>query len=491
MKIHFVFPPVIKTPKYGELNIGCLPPLGILYLASYIRGKIGGIEMKATDGLLTGYKQTIANIESFKPDILAVSFYTANALSAFELINYFKYKYPYMFILAGGPHATALPEESLQRSNVDVVVIGEGEITFYELVNLYRKGLHHTAENLSKVNGIAFRDNGYINKTAPCEPIEDVDTIPFPARDLIDITRYKGWYLNRNAPETGVLFSRGCSHECTFCANVVWKVCKRLNRRRSPKNIVDEIKCLHREYGIREIYDCSDEFNSHLGHALEVCQEIKNRDLDITWKTSMRAAPLTEELAKAMAESSCWYVMMGIETGNPETMKGIKKHMSFTQIENACRLLRKYHIKVMGLFMLYNVWEENGKLRYETTEMVKNTFRYINHLVKLGLLDYIGWSITVPYPGSQLYDTAVKYNLIKEKYAGNWDQWLVGDSYILQLPGVNHKDQVRLKTIGQLARARLIIKKHDFKMKDIGWMIKKSFKLVQNELQFLVPLMKK
>ena len=246
---------------------------------------------------------------------------------------------------------------------------------------------------------------------------------------------------------------------------------------------MDEIERLYNDYGIREFFDCSDEFNNNVSHALAICEEIKKRGLKIAWKTSVRAAPLPEELAKAMAESGCWYVLIGIETGNLETMKGIRKHITFEQVENACRVLHKYNIRVNGLFMLYNVWGENGELRHETTDMVKNTFRYMDYLVKKGLLDYVGWSITMPYPGSELYQIAVKYNLIKPEYVGNWDKWLIGDSYVMQLPGVDHKAQVRMKTRGQLLRARMILKRREFQMKDVGYFMKKALKLAQNEFK--------
>jgi radical SAM superfamily enzyme YgiQ (UPF0313 family) len=281
--------------------------------------------------------------------------------------------------------------------------------------------------------------------------------------------------------EGAVLFSRGCAYNCTFCANVVWRSHTPKVRHRSAKNIVDEIEYLHQTYGVSEIYDCSDEFNNSVKHALAICDEIIKRGLKVSWKTSMRVAPLPEELVRKMAESGCWYVLVGIETGNQETLQGIKKKITFDQVEAACRLFRKYDIRVNGLFMLYNVWEENGKLRFESTEMVRNTFRYMAKLVKSNLLDYVGWSITMPYPGSELYRIATAYNLIKPEYEGRWDYWLVGDSYIMNLPGINWKDQVRMKTLGQILRGRLILKNREFGFKDLGLMFRKALKLVVNE----------
>ena len=197
----------------------------------------------------------------------------------------------------------------------------------------------------------------------------------------------------------------------------------------------------------------------------------------------MRAAPLPEELLKAMSESGCWYVLIGIESGNEETLKGISKHITLRQVEDACKLFKKYNLKVQGLFMLYNVWEENGQLKHEDTSMVKKTFKYVSSLVDGKLLDYIGWSVTVPYPGSQLYNIAQKYNLIKDEYKENWDYWMSKDSYVMQLPGITPATQVRMKTMGSILRAKILLKDMNFRLKDIDWMVGKALKIVKNELK--------
>lgn len=484
MKIHFILAPPIKKPKMGELSEGRIPPLGILYLIAYLREKIGSLQIKVTDGTVKGFEKTYQEVKDFNPDILCVSYYTLMALGAYKFINMIKKDNPDLFIITGGPHATALPEEPFRKAAVDIVVLGEGEVTLYELVNLFIHEKHQDVESLAKIDGIAYRDNnGQIKFTKTREHIEDLDTIPFPARDLIDLNNYKGWYINKEKREAAVFFARGCPYNCTFCSNVVWKKSKPYVRTRSPKNILDEIEMLYKSYGIREIYDCSDEFNIDLKHALAVCEELKHRNLDVVWKASMRAAPLSEELVKAMVKSGCWYVLIGIESGNEEALRGINKRVTLQQVEEACKLFKKYNLKVQGLFMLYNVWEENGQLKYENTEMVKKTFKYVSNLIDKRLLDYIGWSVTVPYPGSQLYNIAQKYNLIKDEYKENWDYWLSKDSYVIQLPGITPATQIRMKTLGSILRAKMLLHGRDFRFKDISWMFGKGLKIVVNEIK--------
>ena len=485
MKIHLILAPPIKKPRLEELSEGRIPPLGILYLAAYLREKIPGLQIKVTDGLVEGFEKAYREVKTFAPDILCVSYYTLTALGAYKFTNLVKKENPEVFVVTGGPHATALPEEPFDKSAVNTVVIGEGEVTLCELVNLFIEGKNQNPESLEKVDGIAYRDNGQVIFTKTRAPIRDLDTIPFPARDLIDVNSYKGWYINREEKESAVFFARGCPYNCTFCSNIVWKKCKPYVRTRSPKNIVDEIEVLKREYDTGEIYDCSDEFNIDVEHALEVCEEIKRRKLDIVWKTSMRAAPLPEKLVKAMVESGCWYVLIGIESGNEETLRGVNKHTTLQQVEDACRLFKKYNLKVQGLFMLYNVWEENGELKYENTEMVRKTFNYVGSLVSEGLLDYIGWSITVPYPGSALYEIATRYDLIKKEYVENWDYWLSKDSYVMELPGTSPIAQIRMKTLGSILRAKLLFRTRNFKLKDVSWMVGKALRIVLNEVKII------
>jgi len=231
------------------------------------------------------------------------------------------------------------------------------------------------------------------------------------------------------------------------------------------------------------VMDDSDEFNNSVPHALAICEEIQRRKLNIPWKTQLRAWPLPENLVKAMAEAGCWYVHLGIESGNPATLRGIKKQITIEQIVEACRLLKKYKIQVLGLFMLFNVWEEGEKLCFEDVQQTKNTLHFVESLIDQGLLNYIGWSVTTPYPGSQLYGIALKYNLIKPELLGQWDAWLRKDTFVMRLPGVNEREMARMKTRGQILRGKLILKSRNFGLKDLPFFARKGMKLVYNELR--------
>jgi anaerobic magnesium-protoporphyrin IX monomethyl ester cyclase len=235
---------------------------------------------------LFGWDRTLAEISGFGADVLFISYITPCATSAYSLCNKVKSMHPGIITVFGGPHTVVMPMEPFERSQADFVVVGEGEQTSLELI----KALLGGADDFNHIDGLYWRQNETIIKNNPRQFIQNLDDIPFPARDLINMKEYNGWFVHRQTPETSILFSRGCPFNCTFCTNSVWKSSKPWLRVRSPQNIADEIEGL-REFGIREFFDNSDEFNCNLPHALAVCEEFKKRKLNMSWKSQVRGRP--------------------------------------------------------------------------------------------------------------------------------------------------------------------------------------------------------
>ncbi len=482
MRIHLIFAPSLYSSRLETLGENTWPPMGLLYLASYLRSRITGATISITDGCRAGMAQTLKEAFSLRANIIGISFYTTQALGAIHLAQKLKSTIPNSVVVIGGPHASALPEETLLESGADFCVVGEGEEAFFRLVKaLIDQQEHKHYRTMPGIWTIEKDSDGkkviYKNQKMPF--ITDLDSIPFPARDLVDIHSYRGWFLSKQIPQTTMLFARGCPFECTYCANGLWRTWRPILRFRSPLNIVSEMIHLRDNYGIREIYDQADEFNHSMAHALDVCREIRKNNLDMTWQASLRAVPFSEELAKEMSESGCWCVSLGIESANSRTLEGIKKYITLADVENTCKALRKYGIRVRGHFMLYNVWEEDGHLIYEDTLMSRNTLAYASDLFKRKLINYITWSVTTPYPGSELYGIAKRHNLINRRCLGNWDAWLQKELFIMDIPGLSITEMQKVKNAGELLRIRCMLANRDYKIKDLPVIIKRGFSILK------------
>ena len=252
----------------------------------------------------------------------------------------------------------------------------------------------------------------YSKKSKPNEPITDVvgtvnkqknngirpllkDIDFFPAWDLIDFENYDV-AVSKKKRMAYLLPIRGCPNYCTYCSNPVWKLEKPWIRQRSPKNIAEEINYLYGR-GIREIYLRSDTFNVDIKWCLEVLGEIEKLNLKgMTFQCNLRADKLNDELAQKLHDVNVWLVHIGLESANDRVLKGIGKNASQADNVRTLELLKKYDIKVYGFLMLYNAWETNGKLEYETPEEVNNTLEFAKNCLRDNLIEYIsaGQSLT-------------------------------------------------------------------------------------------------
>jgi len=464
-------PPLKRFGIVGQIY----PPLGILYLVSYLRIKNNNFEIKVIDGYHEkNTDEVVQKLTSFSPHILGISFTTQAATGAYEVIRLVRQKLNEVFIVTGGPHPTIYPAESLIKSKADVVVMGEGEITFSELVNrLYKNSNYYDLEGIAYAKDISVQ----INK--PRSLIKDLDSIPFPARDLLDLRRYPGYHYKKTSWDTSYISGRGCPYNCVYCSNPVWKFCKPWMRLRSPQNIADEIEYLKTEYGVREFYDQTDAFNGSASWAKKVCDEFIRRGLGIYWKVQMTVENIDEDLAQKMVQAGCWLGLIGIETGNDATAKGILKKTSRVSAGKSLSILKKYGMKTFALLMAFNVWEENGVLKYEDMNDTLNTLNFAKQLVREKKVDIISWSLTTPYPGSRLYEIAKRHQLIPGGSEGKWELWDSSENFIMKLPGISKKDWHFIKRKGKVLQAALLFKSGTFNWYSIPIYLKKIWNVIR------------
>lgn len=477
-------PPLMTFGITGQIY----PPLGILYLVSYAREKRKDFEFKAIDGYKGNNQKLVSKIIEYAPDILGVSFTTQAATGAYKLINEVKQRNPKVCIVTGGPHTTTIPEDCFKNSATDIAVIGEGEETFFEIL----EKIDGSSKNLSDIRGTVLMHNGQLKRN-PLRPlIKDLDQIPFPARDLLDIKKYPGYMYKKYDCDTDIISARGCPFNCTYCSNPVWKLQKPWYRLRSPGNIVDEIESIIKDYGIREIFDETDEFNGNKKWAKEVCDEIIKRKLDIAWKAQMRVDNIDSELVAKLKQSGFWMGLFGLESANDRTLEGIDKKQTVEQINQALDKFKDSQIKCFGLFMAFNVWEKDGKLCCENKDDSLRTLNFARQLINEKKLHLFGWSMTTPYPGSRLYDIAMKHNIIDKSRIGRWEFFDSSSNFIMKLPGVTASDWSYVINAGKRLQAKLLFTSGTFNFRALPLYFKKAYYVLKRNCQnFWMVVLKK
>jgi len=384
------------------------PNLGILYIISYVRERLKNVEFHYLEPLLS-LEEHLSKVAELKPDVYGISFTTQKKALGYETIQKVKQIIPSALIMTGGAHPTIDPVDVLMNSEANICVVGEGEETNRELLAtlLESSNLSSFHNKLANVKGIVYRDKkSIIQFNPPRELISDINFLP--AWDMVDFRKYDG-PVRKKHPLAYVLQSRGCPYQCVYCSNPVWKLTKPWLRTRSPENIAKEVKYLY-DRGVREIYLRADTFNTEINWATAVCAGIKELNLkDLFFQCNLRADKIDDNFAEKLSEINCWLVHIGLESVNNRVLKGINKMVTYEDIERALNILKRHRIKVYGFFMLYNAWEENGVLNYETTEEVENTLETVRKLLKAKLLTYMSWAVANPIIGSKLHDIVLKH----------------------------------------------------------------------------------
>lgn len=391
MKVALVFPR--SNEEYNEFKHMLEPPLGIAYIAAVL--KQNKVEVKIFDGIFHSLDDLIDQIAKYKPDITGVYVNCILIDVVFSFANKLKDVLPKTLLIAGGPQTTVTPELILKNKNIDVAGIGEGEYTVLDLVK--------NIKNLEKVDGIYYKKNGRIIKNKSREFIKDIDSLPFPAYELLD-SRYF-----RNL-EKVIVGSRGCIFNCAFCQPTLRKLFGHNIRKRSPKNIVDEIEFLVKKYNTKKILFHDDTFTVDKKWVIDICRMLIERKLKIRWICNSRVNTIDLEMLEWMKKAGCTLVEFGVESGSDYIRNSIlKKGTSKKQIKKAFLLCHKVRIKSSAYMMVGSP--------YETKETLNKSIELLKEIKP----EMIIACITTPMPGTYLYDFCKERNLIKAKKWSDFD----------------------------------------------------------------------
>jgi len=358
------------------------PPLGLLYVAASVEKH--GYKVSIEDFFVSGNKPSTFSFRDY--DVVGITTDARRFPGALEIAK--KAKEQGCTVIMGGPHAAFIDEEVLKESHADFVVRGEGEITVPELLNTIKAG-----GELSEVNGISYSRNGEIIRTAPRALIEDLDSLPYPARHLLDMNAYKKAGLKYGGKRSVAVIStsRGCPNDCSFC--VTPQMYGKKWRARTAESVVSEIEFLYNEHGFRAIAFCDDNFTVSPRRVKEICALILEKKLDIWWWGLSTAETLlkNEDMVSLMAKAGAKTVYIGVESPNPDTLQEYNKRIKTDTPSRAVALLKKNGLQVFASYILGGINDDVPK--------ILQTIKF----ARLLDTEVAQFSILTPYPGTGLF----------------------------------------------------------------------------------------
>ena len=398
---------------------GAIPPLGLASVAAYL--ETHGFDVKIIDTLIEGLntvqrakhqirvglstQQIKDRISYYQPQIAGVSsMFTAYAPDAHRVAKITKSLNPNTLVVFCGAHASILPESVLSYKNVDLVVVGEGEETMLYIATRFslKQKLNHIPGTVSRLQ------NGRILKNPPRPYIQNLESLPLPARHLLPMDLYLNATKNIShsytyrSPSTPIITSRGCPGNCIYCA--VPGIWGRTWRPHSAKRIVDEIQFLAQRYGVKEIQFLDDNISVNRQRLVEICDLIIQRKIDVKWTTPNGIAiwTLDKSLLQKMKQSGCYRLTFGIETGHPETQKFIRKHLD---LNKAKKIIKTASSLGLWIFSTYIIG-----FPYETESLIKTTFNYAISSYS----DFVVFILLMPFPHTDVTQIMLKEKILKK-----------------------------------------------------------------------------
>jgi anaerobic magnesium-protoporphyrin IX monomethyl ester cyclase len=454
MRVCLINPPRIQPKIWGKPNV--VPPIGLAYVAAVLEKDHdvciidspteGRRNLKEVDG--TTYRVGLSNkemadrVRRWSADVVVIEIpFSGWAKAAFEAASAVKSIDEDIVTVLIGMHPSARPEDCLKNSDVNFVVIGEPENTVFELVDALEKD----AGGFKEINGIGFVKDGVPVFTSPRPVIEDLDSLPFPARHLLPMSQYFAVVKETplrgevSKPWTLVVTSRGCPYKCVFCTHhVVWG---RKWRGRSPENVVDELEKIITAYGVQQVDFLDDNMTLDRVRMERICDLIVERGLRFEWFTpnGVRADTLDENLLRKMKRSGCKKIRVAPESGVQRVVDQIiGKNLDLKSVEHAVALCKKVGIKVGCFFVI--------GLIGETKEDIKATINFAYKLRQLGADSFV-FSIATPVYGTKLYEQARQGGFLRDCFS---DDALAAVEPLIETPEFSADDLVELCALANM-----------------------------------------
>jgi len=409
-KACLLYPIVPYRVLWGKFHKGggFIPPIGLMSIASYVRGQGFNIEICDTGVLGMDEVSLKKYLKSNDFDVIGIQCFTNTAFYAFKTAKMCREVLPNSIIVIGGVHATVLPKRTLDESpETDIVVIGEGEITFTEILKWKRYG----NPAIKNIAGIMYRENGKLIQSLS-RSLVNVNEIPMPAYDLLPMELYIPHSTQyKRLPSYPLIASRGCPFSCTFCSASI--VHGKSYRFKKIDKLLAEIKFLVKRYNTKGIFFQDSTFTANKSYVMEFCDRLHKEKINIDWMCNARANLVDLELLEAMKKAGCWQVCYGIESANEDTLSLLKKNQTLNQIDQAIKLSREAKLNIMAFYILGLPGEDENK--------VMNTINFAKKIAAETSIFYL----PIPYPGTELIEQCRKDGGLRED--ARWEDYSAVD----------------------------------------------------------------
>ncbi len=408
-------------------------PLGLSYIASFLEQS--GVIVKALDLNINhlSSQELKKIILRDKPRLVGITATTPMVKSSWQLAELIKETIDTKIVL-GGPHPSALPEESASLPQIDFVVNHEGEETMAELTKAI---FNH--QPTTQIPGISYKKGQQVINNLPRPYIKNLDSLPFPARHLFPVKKYRPSQplLSMRYPAAHILTSRGCPYGCNFCYKGVFG---RTYRTRSVESVLNEWEILVKKYKVKEIEIVDDNFALDVSRAIKICEGIIRRKLVVPWATysGIRVDhPHSGELIKLMKKAGCYRIAFGVESGSDKVLSRIEKKISTRQVQKAVATAKEAGFLTMAYCMVGNIGEDRQTMQ-QTVDFAKN----------LGC-DFAQFTVSTPFPGTALYRQVLEEGRL---LITDWDRFdNMGGKAFFEIGSVRKDDveQMRSKAYWQ------------------------------------------
>lgn len=421
----YVFGDMKKVAK----GASTFPPLNLLYLAAIAEKHGHTAQVIDGEAEQLSSKDMIERVLEFKPDIIGFTcttpMYHIVCQLAQEIKNVSDAK-----IVVGGPHITYFREKVFYEY-LDYLVIGDCEGTFGPFLNAI-----DSKEDISKIPGIVYRKNGNVIYTGNNTIKIPLDEVPLPARSLLKLDLYNLGTMKGRKKYTSIMTSTGCPFKCAFCSTLVYG--KKVNTR-SVENVIEELRHVIINYGITHFYFIDSTLTLNRKYILKLCNAIEKANLKFTWEGSTRANLVDEELIARMKECGLIRLSFGLETADPDVSKIIMKGVPIEKYVQSNKLTNKYGIETINSVML--------GLPGDTYESINKTIAFVR-----GARDikHATFGIAMPYPGSLMYEWAVKGEYGLKLLTDDFSQFQRYNSAVMSVNGIQPSELIRLQKVGLL-----------------------------------------